>query len=135
MGIFFNSTRTASDALYGDFKFKPYYNLGFHLDGIISMFCHILRTSYDLILFALHLVLSVFYILNPFAWIYLPGHAINAVDNALAFGISIITSAISPIIFVLRTLTSMIFGYEEGSDYDNGKTDEEADLLLAIKVF
>ena len=55
--------------------------------------------------------------------------------DLLGFGISLISIAIHPLIFIARTLTSIIRGYEEDSAYDWGKEAEEKDLQLAITIY
>lgn len=135
MPALFSSTHTAAYALYAEFKIKSYYNLGFHLDAFTSLFCHTLRALYNLTALALRVLITPFYILNPFAWISLPGHALNLVDDVLGFAISLVSIALHPLIIVCRTLTSIIRGYEEHSDYDCGVDAEEEDLTLALTIF
>jgi hypothetical protein len=135
LGTFFSATRTAASALYADFKFKPYYNFGFHLDAFTSFLCHILRALYDLSALLLRILITPLCILNPLSWPGLPDHVINLVDDGIGFAISLVSIAIHPVIFVLRTLSSMIRGYEEGTDYDWGKEAEEEDLSMAMTIF
>ena len=135
MSTFFRSTEVAAYALFAEFKFKPYYNVGFHLDAFTSLIFHILRALYDLTALALRVLTTPLYILNPLAWLSIPSHTINLVDNFLGLGISLISIAVHPIIFTLRTLGSMIRGYEENSDYDWGMEAEEADLQLAMTIY
>jgi hypothetical protein len=134
LSTFFSATRTAASALYADFKFKPYYNFGFHLDAFTSFFCHILRALYDLAAILLRVLITPFCILNPLSWPGLPNHALNLVDDCVGFAISVVSIAIHPITFVLRTLSSMIRGYEEGTDYDQGREAEEEDLNMAMTI-
>ena len=135
MTTLFRSTKVAAFALYAEFKFKPYYNLGFHLDALTSFFFHILRALYDLTTFALRLLITPFYLLNPLAWLSLPSHMINLTDNFIGLSISVVSIAAHPIILILRTLSSMIRGYEENTDYDWGKEPEEEDLQLAMTIY
>ncbi len=135
MSSYFKASDTAANALYGDFKFKPYYNLGFHLDAFTSFITHGLRTAYNLVGFGLRLLITPLYVLNPLAWIGLPGHLIALVDNLIASILSAISVAIHPIVFTIRTLNSLCRGYEEGTDYDWGMDEEEADLGLAMAIF
>lgn len=134
MSAFFECTETAVYALYGDFKFTPYYNGLFHLDAISSLACHGLRAIYNLACFTWRMLLTPFYLLNPLAWPSLPVHGVNIIDNVLGFTVSLVTIALSPVIFVLRTMASMIFGYVEGTENDEGDEAEEGDLSLAMAI-
>lgn len=132
---FFKSTQTATNALYGDFKFKAYYNIGFHFDAITSFIFHILRVLYNLASIALRLLITPFCILNPLAWLGLPQHALELVDDVIGFVISLMPVIVHPLIFTIRTLMSIISGYEEDSDYDCGIEEEQQDLSLAMTIF
>ena len=60
----------------------------------------------------------------------------NLVDNVVASIISLVTVAIHPVIFVLRTLSSIVFGYEQNNDWDFGDASEdEADWSLAARIW
>jgi hypothetical protein len=135
LSTFFSSTHTATDALYAEFKIKSYYNFGFHLDAFTSLFCHILRALYNLTAFTLRVLITPFYILNPFVWPSLPSHCLNLVDDLWGFAISLASIALHPLIIVCRTMTSIIRGYEEHSDYDWGVDAEEEDLTRAMTIF
>ncbi|WP_232220398.1 hypothetical protein [Legionella tunisiensis] len=78
--------------------------------------------------------MTPFYILNPLAWIWLPGHVMELVDDVVGALISAVTIVIHPAISVIRTLSSMIFGYEEGTDCDWGVDEEEKDLDQAMTI-
>ncbi|MCW8397997.1 hypothetical protein OQJ26_04225 [Legionella sp. PATHC038] len=134
LSTFFNATRIAAYAIYAELKLYPYYNFGFHLDAITSFFCHILRALYDLSAFLLRVLITPFYLLNPFSWPSVPGHALNLIDDVVGFALSAVSIAIHPIIFVLRTLSSMIRGYDQGTDYDWGGDSEEEDLEMAMTI-
>ncbi|HHF7367472.1 TPA: hypothetical protein ACPSKY_002606 [Legionella bozemanae] len=135
LSTFFNATSTAASAIYAEFKFYPYYNFGFHLDALTSFFCHILRALYDLTAFLLRVVATPFFLLNPFCWPSLPGHALNLVDDIVGTALSLVSIAIHPILFIIRTLSSMIRGYDEGTDYDWGSDQEEEDLNMAMAIW
>lgn len=137
LSTFFNATYTAAAAIYAEFKFYPYYNFGFHLDAITSFFCHIFRALYDLAAFLLRVVATPFFLLNPFCWPSLPSHALNLVDDIVGAALSVVSIAIHPILFIIRTLSSMIRGYDEGTDYDWGlkEYDEEEDLKMAMAIW
>jgi hypothetical protein len=132
---FFKYTTVAANAFYGDFTFKGYYNFGFHLDALTSFVCHALRAVYNLVNFALRVVVTPFYIANPFVWLDVPEHFMSLVDHATASVISLLTVAIHPIVAVMRTLTSLLRGYEEDTDYDGGLQEEEERLALATTIF
>ncbi|STX43829.1 Uncharacterised protein [Legionella donaldsonii] len=55
-------------------------------------------------------------------------------DDITGALISAVTVVIHPAVFVIRTLSSMIFGYEEDSDCDWGVDAEEQDLELAMTI-
>ena len=135
MSEFFNSTHIAASAFGAEFKFKSYYNVGFHLDAFTSLFCHILRALYNLASFAFRALITPFYILNPFAWSSLPKHSLDLVDNISGLAVSLISIAVHPLIIVFRTLSSIVRGYEEDSDYDWGIDAEKEDLALAMTIF
>jgi len=132
---FFSATSTAASAIYAEFKFYPYYNFGFHLDAITSFFCHILRALYDLTAFLLRVLITPFCLLNPLSWPSLPGHTINLIDDLVGFALSAVSVVIHPFIVVIRTLSSMIRGYDEGTDYDWGTKTEEEDLEMAMAIW
>jgi hypothetical protein len=132
---FFKTTTIAANAFYGEFKLKSYYNLGFHLETITSFICHILRALYDLTAFILRLVITPLYLLNPLMWIGIPDHTMNLIDNLAGSLISLATIVAHPFIFICRTFSSMIFGYEENTEYDWGVDAEENDLTLAMTIF
>jgi hypothetical protein len=134
MATFFKHTRLAANALYGDFKFTAYYDKGFQLDAITAFFNHIIRSLCNLILALLKLSFSILSILNPLAWPGIPFKALAALDHLLAFSTSVLTVVLHPVIFILRSITSMVFGYQETTN-PSMKADEEADLELALKVF
>ncbi|MCW8408118.1 hypothetical protein OQJ13_03935 [Legionella sp. PATHC035] len=134
LSTFFNATRIAAYAIYAELKLYPYYNFGFHLDAITSFFCHILRALYDLSAFLLRVLITPFYLLNPFSWPSIPGHTLNLIDDLVGFALSAVSITLHPVIFVLRTLSSMIRGYDEGTDYDWGGDNEEEDLAAAMTI-
>ncbi|KTD74146.1 hypothetical protein [Legionella tucsonensis] len=135
LSTFFNATYTAAAAIYAEFKFYPYYNFGFHLDALTSFFCHIFRALYDFTAFLLRVVTTPFFLLNPFFWPSLPSHALNLVDDLVGTALSVVSIAIHPILFIIRTLSSMIRGYDEGTDYDWGADQEEEDLKMAMTIW
>jgi hypothetical protein len=135
LSTLFSTTKVATNALCAEFKVKSYYNLGFHLDALTSFCFHILRALYDLTAFLLRLLITPFYLLNPFAWLSIPSHMINLTDNFIGLGISMVSIALHPIIFIARTLTSIFRGYEEDTNYDWGKEPEEADLQIAMTLY
>lgn len=135
LSTFFSATQTAASALYAELKFKAYYNVGFHLEAITTFICHLLRALYNLNALLLRVLITPFCILNPFSWPSFPGHAVNLVDDFVGLAISLTTIALHPVIFTLRTLSSMIFGYEEGTDYDLGVEEEEEDLNKAMAIW
>jgi hypothetical protein len=120
---FFHSTKTAVAAWYGDFTFKGYYNFAFHLDAITSWVCHIARTLYDLACFATRVLLTPFYLAIPFLWYSAPNHFMNLLDDALACVIAATTVVVHLPVSFMRTLTSLISGYEQNTEYDNYEED------------
>ena len=135
MSTLFPATKVAAYAVYAEFKFKPYYNIGFHLDALTSFLFHILRALYDVTAFAVRLIITPFYLLNPLAWISLPDHMMNLCDDLIGFGLSLVSITIHPVLVIIRTLSSIIRGYEEDSEYDWGREAEEEDLQLAMTLF
>lgn len=131
---FFKYTRIAANALYGDFKFKPYYNLGFHLDALTSFLCHIARFLHDFACAALCVAVTPLYVLNPLAWLWLPGHAMDILDDTVGALISAVTVFIHPVVFAIRTLTSMVFGYDENNDNYEVEDEENSDWELATTI-
>ncbi len=135
VSAFCSSTQTAVNALYADFKFKSYYNSLFQLDAVSSFVCHLLRAIYNLVCITLRLLATPYYLLSPLAWASIPEHMTKLLDNTLALGISLVTFAIHPLIFTVRTITSLIRGYEENTRYDQGVELEKEDLSTAITIF
>ena len=69
------------------------------------------------------------------SWPSLPGHTINLIDDLVGFALSAVSVVIPPFIVVIRTLSSMIRGYDEGTDYDWGTKTEEEDLEMAMAIW
>lgn len=134
MTTFFKNTQIAANAFYGDFKFKPYYNFLFHMDALTTFLCHIARCLYDLSCAALRVVITPLYVLNPLAWISIPGHAMELVDDIVGALISAVTVVIHPVVVTIRTLTSMIFGYDETNDNYDLEEEENSDWELATTI-
>lgn len=80
------------------------------------------------------MLITPFYLLNPFSWPSIPGHTLNLIDDLVGFALSAVSITLHPVIFVLRTLSSMIRGYDEGTDYDWGGDNEEEDLAAAMTI-
>ena len=53
----------------------------------------------------------------------------------MGFALSAVSVVIHPFIVVIRTLSSMIRGYDEGTDYDWGTKTEEEDLEMAMAIW
>ncbi|KTD40485.1 hypothetical protein [Legionella parisiensis] len=85
--------------------------------------------------FLLRVFITPFLLLNPFSWPGLPTHALNLVDDLVGSALSIVSIALHPILFIIRTLSSMIRGYDEGTDYDWGSDREEDDLEMAMAIW
>ncbi|KTC90551.1 hypothetical protein OQJ18_01115 [Fluoribacter dumoffii] len=134
LSTFFSATSIAASAIYAEFKLYPYYNAGFHLHALTSFCCHIGRALYDLSAFLLRVLITPFCLLNPFSWPSLPGHTLNLIDDLVGFALSVVSIAIHPVIFAVRTLTSMLIGYHEGTDYDWGDDTEDKDLDMAMTM-
>ncbi len=134
MSTFFQATQTATSAFYGDFKLKAYYNVWFHIDGITTFLCHILRALYNLTSFLLRAVILPLSLLNPFLWLSIPGQMISLVDHLAGLVVSLMTVAVHPLIFVCRTLSSLVLGYED-NDNPFDLAEEEEDLTLSLTVF
>ena len=135
MTSFFQATQIATLALWGDFKFKPYYHLGFHCDALYSFICHILRALSNLMALAYRVFITPFYIINPLLWPGLINHSLNLLDDLTALIVSVATITIHPVIVGIRTLTSMIRGYEQDTDYDQGEESEADDLGYSTAIW
>ena len=81
------------------------------------------------------MLITPFCLLNPLAWLGLPDHALNLIDELVGFVISLAPIIIHPLIFLVRTLTSVMFGYEQQSENDCGIEEEQNDLSLAMTLF
>lgn len=143
MSELFSYTKVAKNALYSEFKFKPYYHVGFHLDALSTYVCHILRTIYDLAATILQLAVMLLSVPNPFAWLGLPLQALELLDDISATLISAFTVAIHPVIVLLRTFSSVFSGYEKNVDDELGAVmeeseiykEEESDIQLALTIW
>ena len=91
----------------------PYSDGYFHFWAITNIFIHLVQSLINLLKLIYRLVITPFLIINPIAWFYLPGHCFKLLDNAAGTVISLLTLAVSPVFLAMRTLSSMIFGYEE----------------------
>ncbi len=143
MSNLFANTTVAVNALYGDFKFKPYYHVGFHLDALTSGCCHIARTLIDLAATLLRFITLSLCVISIFGLILAPKQALDLLDNITATVIAAVTVAIHPVIVLLRTLSSMFAGYEKNVDDQLGVAkedsdiykEEESDIELATTLF
>lgn len=138
LSTFFEATQIASDAFYGDFKFKPYYSVSFHVRALASFFCHILRALYDLACLAYRLIISPFLLISPLSWGKIPEHFMNLADNAIGLLISLVSIAVHPVVLVGRSFTTLILGgYLEDNTYWTGGdlSEEEENWELATSIF
>lgn len=135
MPTIFKSTRVAGMVFYGDFKFKAYYDVGFHLEAITCFLCHLIRATLNLLAAILRTGTLMLSVLIPFTWPLLPLKAYKILDNLGASLISLFTIGIYPLIVLARSLSSVIYGYEKGTKYDCGVQAEEEDLALALAIF
>ena len=143
MSAFFSNTIVAKNAFYADFKFKPNYHIGFHLDAITSFLCHITRTVYDLAATLLRLAALSLSVMSIFGLVFVPQLALDLIDDITATVIGLFTVAIHPVIVVLRTLSSVFTGYEKnvddllGCSMENSEIykEEDEDLNLAMTLF
>ena len=118
---FFSATTIAVDALMANTKAKPYRNIRFHLGASITLLCHLVRALNDIVGVVV-LLLKTIGLLNPFTWIDLPGwgkHFVDIVDDAIAFSISLVTITLHTPVVLTRTLSTMIWGYTQDSEYDS----------------
>jgi hypothetical protein len=131
----FKATRTAGAALVGDFKLRPYYSASFHLAAVASFVSHCMRALLDVAKLALRLLITVPIIVTPFLWLNIPTHLLETFDNFLGASISVITAGLSPVFFVLRTLSSVLCGYGEGSSlFLDEHEAESADLRATFAI-
>lgn len=134
MVAFFSAVKRSCDALYGDLKFKSYYDGLFHLDAFSSLICHSLRLIYDTACFLTRLVLTPLCVINPLMWPGLPNHMMHIIDNGASALINAVTLSLMPLIIFARTLMSLVRGYEKGTEYDCGEEEELNDLKLATTI-
>lgn len=136
MSIFFQSTQIATDAFYGDFKFKPYFNANFHLRAMASLFCHMFRILYDIACLLSRLLLTLYHTINPFKWASLPDDLLNLADDVIGIVITSLFTAVYPLVVLARSFSSMILGYLEGNTKWHGdRSEEEESWDLATTVF
>jgi len=105
------------------------------VDAFFSFCAHVLRALYNLCYLTFRLLTAPLYLLNPLSWPSVPGHMINVLDNTLALAVALLTVAVAPIVFVMRTLTSLLRGYEENTpayDYGYDAASEELDVAMTI---
>lgn len=119
MSRFFQATQEASAALYAGLTPRPYCDFNFHLKALVHFMAHLVRTAKNLAALTLNAVITPFYLLSPLTWLSIPGHLLNLADRALGFSISAITLTIHPLIMTLRTITSILFGYQNGTETQN----------------
>lgn len=137
MSKFFPAVETAITALAHDFRLRPYYDPVFQLNGIISIFAHVLRTLYNLLTTVFRIVVTPLFLLNPLCWPLLPEHGAHLVDNVGALLISAITVGVQIIDFPIRTLMSVCIGYEANTfpdKYAEDESDFESDLEKALTI-
>lgn len=109
----FQTSRTAARALYDESSFMPYKNGLSHLNALFNFVNHMARAIWDLMKLIYRLITLPLRILNPFAWIGIPGHLLKTLDNAIGTTTDLITIAAAPVVFIMRTMTSLLFGYTE----------------------
>lgn len=119
--IFFPATTLAIDALVASADCSSYYNCWFHVDAITVFIAHILRTVIDLFLTLYNLVLLPICTINPLTWLWLPEISHQLLDSSCALFIAATTTVVHPFVTLLRTASSIIYGYKEDSVYDEGQ--------------
>lgn len=130
---FFTSTRIAGRALVTTCNCKPYFNWAYHFDAIVTFTAHLFRAVYNIASFIASILATPIYII-PFFWLGLPKHILSIPDYFVGFVISVATAAIAPVIFVLRTVSTLIFGYGVGFDVYQ-EEDEDINFDYEISVF
>lgn len=142
LSTFFPATTVAFNAIEGELALglEPYYNWCFHANSLIQLGCHLLRAFINLlrvltdlaplaILLTWLIMPSTFTVLTLFTLTTTLGIGavailtaslilyleLNLPDHLLGLTLSVAAIVINPLIFVGRTLTTLICGYEENS--------------------
>jgi hypothetical protein len=132
MSLIFPATMLATGALYGDFKFVPYFDSSFQKNALSSFIAHVARVLWDAIeTFFRALVISLS-LLNPLAWFGLPGQGLKLVDNVAGLAVSALTVVLVPFIVAIRSSSTIFCGY--GARGTNEK-EENDDLDLTLKIW
>tara|TARA_B110000879_G_C10715838_1_gene334670 strand:- start:39 stop:497 length:459 start_codon:yes stop_codon:yes gene_type:complete len=115
---------------------KPYWNIGFHATSLFTMATHVLRSLNNALSLISTVLSAPLLLFTPWNIPFIP---VALVEHALAAIISLISVVITPVFFAFRTLSSMIVGYQEGSDlnwdWNSSKEDERNDWNDATTIF
>lgn len=131
----FTSTRIAGRALVTTCKYKPYFNWAYHFDAILTFSIHVFRAVYNIASFVCSVLATPLYVIIPIFWLSLPGHLLSIPDYLAGFVISVATVTIAPVAFALRSVSTLFFGYGEGSDFDHDYNEDKNDFDYEISVF
>jgi hypothetical protein len=140
LSTFFPATTVAFNAIEGELAlgFEPYYNWCFQANALIQLVCHILRAFINLLkvladltplvlLLASLMIPSTFTLMAIFTATTMLGIGavsiltagliiwleLNLPDHALGLTLSLAAIVINPLVFIGRTVTTIICGYEE----------------------
>lgn len=127
--------KVSAKALASEVKFHPYYDQSLQSNTLSSFFAHLCRTFYNALYAAYNLAFVPIYLLWPCGIFKIPCLLVDVALHTIAAGISLVSTVIAPVIFCLRTITSMCFGYTENSKIGGQKTTEEADLDAELLIW
>lgn len=121
----FPTTTIATKALLATIDYQSYYNVWFHMDAVTMLLSHIVRAIIDAFFLLSSLVLLPLSLLTPLTWLWVPQLTLQLIDSACAFPVAIAAIAAQPVVTLIRTLTSIMCGYREGTEYDDGQEIDE----------
>ena len=123
----------AGQALQAEFTANPYYNVWFQIDTALTLCCHVLRALINLVKTLMDLITAFALLTIPvLGWACIPLYVPRLVDEVAGLTLSLVTIAILPEIFLCRTLSTMIWGYEQNSDFDNGIEAHDEAMKLSM---
>ncbi len=124
-------------SLEAEVRLKPYWDGLVHFDSSYTIVGHALRCLNNLVHAAGYIMALPLFIFSP---LDLPFWPVVGGEHLIAASISAVAVVAQPIFFVIRTLMSMVFGYQENTQFDSNwdwGTEEEAlsDWETALNPF
>jgi len=113
--------RDSIKVLLSEMKPAPYWDVYFHLSAALTIWGHITRCLCNLFLLAFNIITAPFLIFTP--W-HIPSFPIIVATRALTVVVCAATAILQPVLFAMKSLISMICGYQNNSELDFDSTED-----------